>query len=159
MSDSLWPQGLQHSRILYPPLSPGVCSDSCPLSWWCHPTISSSIVAFSTCPQSFPASGSFPVSWVFSSELAVCIRFQSIGTSALGTVLPMNIQGWFSLGLTGLISLLSKGLLQESSLGPQFESINSLALRLCDPALTFIPDYWKDHLTRWTFVSKLVSAF
>ena len=83
---------------------PEFAHDSCPLSWWCHPTISSSVVAFSTCPQSFPASGSFPVSWVFASGS------QSIGTSASGTVLPMNFQGWFPLGLTGLISLLSKGL-------------------------------------------------
>ena len=83
---------------------PEFAHDSCPLSWWCYPTISSSVVAFSTCPQSFPASGSFPVSWVFVSGS------QSIGTSASGTVLPMNFQGWFPLGLTGLISLLSKGL-------------------------------------------------
>ena len=82
--------------------SPGVCSNSCPLSQWCHPTISSSVVPFSSCPQSFPASGSFPVSQTFASG------GQSIGASA--SVLPMNSQGWFPLGLTGLISLLSKGL-------------------------------------------------
>ena len=84
-----------------PPLSPGVCSDSCPLSWWCHPTISSSVAPFSSCPQSFPAPGSFPMSQLFTS------RGQSIGASA--SVLPMNVQGWFPLGWTGWISLQSKG--------------------------------------------------
>ena len=82
-------------------LPDGVCSNSCPLSWWCNLTISSSVTPFS-CPQSFPASGSFPVSWLFASG------GQSIDASA--SVLPMNIQGWFPLGLTSLISLLSKGL-------------------------------------------------
>ena len=80
-----------------------VCSDSCPLSWWCHPTISSSVIIFSSCPQSFPASGSFPRSRLFASG------GQSFGASAAASVLPMNIQGWFPLGLTHLISLLSKG--------------------------------------------------
>ena len=84
--------------------SPGVYSNSCPLTRWCHPTISSSVVPFSSCLQSFPASGSFPVSWLFMSG------GQSIGASASASVLPMNIQGWFLLGLTGLISFLSKGL-------------------------------------------------
>ena len=100
VSDSLWPHGLQHTRL--PSLSPGVCSSSCPLNWWCHPTISSSALLFSSCPQSFLASGSFPVSHLFASG------GQSIGASTL--VLPMNIQVWFPLGLIGLISLLSKGL-------------------------------------------------
>ena len=81
-----------------------VCSDSCPLSQWCHPTISSSVGPFSCCLQSFPASGSFPMSQLFPSG------GQSIGASASALVLPMNIQGWFLLGLTGLICLLSKGL-------------------------------------------------
>ena len=80
----------------------GVCTDSCPLSQWCHPTISSSVAFFSSCPQGFPASGSFPISWFFASG------GQIIGASA--SVLPMNIQGWFTLGVTGLISWLSKGL-------------------------------------------------
>ena len=104
MSNSLWPPGLQHTRLTCPSLYPGVCSDSYPLSRWCHPTISSSVIPFSSCPQSFPASGSFPMSWLFASG------GQSVGASALVSVLPMNIQGWFPLGLTGLISLLSKGL-------------------------------------------------
>ena len=103
-SNSLQPHGLLLARLPSPSLSPGVCSDSCPLNPWCHPTISSSVAPFSSCLQSFPASGSFPVSWLFTSG------GQSIGTSALASVLPMNIQGWFPLGLIGLISLLSKGL-------------------------------------------------
>ena len=100
----LWPHRLQHTRLLCPPLSPGICSDSWPneLSWWCHPTISSSVAPFSICLQSFPASGSFPVSRLFTSG------GQSIGASA--SVLPMNIQSWFPLGWTGWISLQSKGL-------------------------------------------------
>ena len=101
--DSLWPHGLQHGRLPCLSLSPRVCSNSCPLSWWGHPTISSSVTLFSSCPQSFPASGSFPVSQLFASG------GQSIGISASASVLPMNIQGWFLLGLTGFISLQSKG--------------------------------------------------
>ena len=104
MSDSLWPHGLQHTRLPCPSPSPGVCLYSCPLSRWCHPTISSSVVPFSSCPQSFPASGSFPMSQLFVSG------GQRIGVSASASVLPMNIQGWFPLGWTGLISLQSKGL-------------------------------------------------
>ena len=104
MSDSLWSHGLQHARLLCPSLSPGVCSNSCPLSWWCHPTISSSVAPFSSCPWSFPPSGSFPMSHLFISG------GQSTGASTSASVLPMNIQSWFPLGLTGLISLLSKGL-------------------------------------------------
>ena len=91
--------GLQHARLPCPSLSPRVCSNSCPLSWWCHSTISSSVVTLSLCSQSFPASGSFSISWLFESG------GQSVGASA--SVLPMNIQGWFPLGLTGLVSLLS----------------------------------------------------
>ena len=97
MSDSLWPRGLQHTRSLCPLPTPRACSNSCPLSQWCHPTISSSISPLSSCPQSFPASGSFPMNQFFASG------GQSIGVSA--SVLPMNIQSWFPLGLTGLISL------------------------------------------------------
>ena len=102
MSDSLQPLGLQHSRPSYSSLSPGVCSNSCPLSQWCHPTILSPAALFSFCLQSFPASTSFPMSQLFASG------DQSIGASASASVL--NIQGWFPLGLTGLISLKSKGL-------------------------------------------------
>ena len=104
MSNSLWPHGLQHARLPYPSPTPGACSNSCPLSWWCHPTLSSSVVPLSSCLQSSPASGSFPTSWLFASG------GQNIGSSASASVLPMNIQDWFPLGLTGLISLQSKGL-------------------------------------------------
>ena len=102
ISDSLRPHGLQHARPPCPSPAPGVYSNSCPLSWWCHPTISSSV--FSSCLQSFPASGSFPMSQLFASG------GQSIGVSASASVLPMSIQDWFPLGFTALISLLSKGL-------------------------------------------------
>ena len=104
MSDSLQPHGLQHARLPCPSPTPVAYSNSCPSSWWCHSTISSSVVPFSSCLQSFPASGSFPVSQFFTSG------GQSIGVSALASVLPMNIQDWFPWGLTGLISLQSKGL-------------------------------------------------
>ena len=96
LSDSLWPHGLQHARLPCLSLPPRVCSNSCPLSRGCHPTISSSVVPFSSCLQSFPASGSFPMSRLFA------WGGQSIGASALA--LPMNIQGWFPLRLTSLIS-------------------------------------------------------
>ena len=102
VSDFLWPHEMQHTRLPCPSLSPGICSNSCPLSQWCHPTISSSgtpTPPFSSCPQSFPALGSFPMSQLFTSG------GQCIGASA--SVLPMNIQDWFPLGLTGLISLKS----------------------------------------------------
>ena len=104
VSDSLWPHGLQHTRLPCPSPTPRVYSNSCPLSQWCHPTISSSVVPFSSHLQSFPASGSFLMSQFFSSD------GQSIGVSASASVLPMNIQGWFHLGWTGWISLQSKGL-------------------------------------------------
>ena len=104
ISDSLPSHGLQHARLPCPSLSPRVCSNSYPLNWWCHTTISFSVVPFSSCLQSFPASESFPMSQFFTSG------GQSIGASASASVLPMNIQDWFPLGFTGLISLLSKGL-------------------------------------------------
>ena len=104
MSNSLWPHGLQHTRPPCSSSSPGACSNSCPLSWWCHPIISSFVVPFSSCFQSFPASGSFLMSQFFASGR------QSIGASASVSVLPMNIQNWFPWGLTTLISLQSKGL-------------------------------------------------
>ena len=101
---NLWPQGLQHSRLPYPSPSPGAFSNSCPLSWWCHPTMSSFFTPFSSCPQSFPASGSFPMIKLSASG------GQIIGVSALASVVLINIQEWFPLGLIGLISLLYKGL-------------------------------------------------
>ena len=103
MSNSLQPHGLQHSKLPCPSPSLRVASNSCPLSWWGHPTISSSVVPFS-CPQSCTASRSFPMNWLFA------WGGQSIGASVSPLVLPMNIQGWFPLGLAGLISLPSKGL-------------------------------------------------
>ena len=104
MSDSLRPNGLQHARPPCPPPTPAACSNSCPLSQWCHPTISSSVVPFSSHLQSFSASGSFQMSQFFASG------GQTIGVSASTSVLPMNIQDWFPLGLTGWISLQPKGL-------------------------------------------------
>ena len=95
--------GLQHARPSYPSLSPRVCPSSFPLNQWCYPAVSSSAALFSFCLQSFPASRSFPMSWLFASG------GQSIGASASALVLPMHIQGWFPLGLTSLISFLSKG--------------------------------------------------
>ena len=100
---TLRPHGLQHTRLPCPSPTPRACSNSCPLSWWCHATISPSVVPFSFL-QSFPASGSFLMSWLFTSGS------QSTGPSASASVLPMNVQDWFPLGLTGLISLQSKGL-------------------------------------------------
>ena len=121
VSDSLGPHEPQHTRPPCPSPAPGVHPNSCPLSRSCHPTISFSVAPFSSCPQSFPAPGSFQMSQLFA------LDGQSIGASA--SVRPMNIQGLFPLGLTGLISLLSKGIL-ESSPTPQFESISSSMLSL-----------------------------
>ena len=108
MSNSWQPHEPQYVRPPYPSPTPRVYPNSCPLSWWCHPmrwdAISCSVVPFSSCLQFFPASGSFPMSQLFTSG------GQNIGASASASVLPMNIQGWFPLGLTGLISLQSKGL-------------------------------------------------
>ena len=104
VSDSLQPHGLQQARPPCPSPTPGVYSNSCPSSQWCHPTISSSVVPFSPCPQSFPASCSFPTSQFFTSGS------QSIGVSTSASVLPTSIQDWSPLGWTGWISLQSKGL-------------------------------------------------
>ena len=111
MSDSLRPHGLQHARFLCPPLTPRVCSDLCPLSWWYYLTISSSVASLLFFLQPFPASGSFSMSWLFVSG------GQSIEASA--AVLPMNSQGWFPLGLTSLIFLQSRGFLRVNPKGNQ----------------------------------------
>ena len=133
----LWPRGLQHVRLPCLSTSPGACSNSCPLSWWCHPTISSCVVPFSSCLQSFPASGSFPVNQLFTSG--------GQSTEASASVLPINTQDSSPLG--GLVgSPCSPRDSQESSPEPQFKSINSLVLSfLYGPALTSIHDYWKNH--------------
>ena len=135
MSSSLRPHKLQHTRLLYPSLSPWVWSNLCPLSQWCHPTLSSSVTPLSSCPQSFPESGSFRMSWLLASG------GQSIGASTSASVLLMNIQGWFPLGLTSLIPLQLKGLSRDSS------SITAQKCQLLDllygPTLTY--DYWKNH--------------
>ena len=139
MSNSLRPCGLQHSRPHCLSPTPGAYSVSCPSSQWCHPTISSSVVPFSSRLQSFPASVSFQMSQFFPSG------GQIIGVSASSSVLPMNIQDWFPLEWAGWISLLSKGLSRVFS-KPQFKSINSSALSfLYSPILTSIHDYWKNH--------------
>ena len=136
---TLRPHGLQHTRLPCPSPTPRACSNSCPSSQWCHPTISYSVIPFSSCLQSFPASEFFPVSQFFASG------GQSIGVSASASVLPMNIQDWFTLGLSGLISCSPRDY-QESSLTPQFKSINSLVLSfLYGPILTCIHDYWQNH--------------
>ena len=143
MPHHLLSQGLQHTRLPCPSPSPGVCSNSCPLSWWCHLTISSSVIYFFL--QSFSASGSFLISQLFISGGL------SIGVSASVSVLPMNIQDWLPLGLTSLIlgtlkSLGSPRESQESSPTPQFKRISSSALSLLHGlTLTSIHDYWKNH--------------
>ena len=146
---SLWLHGLQHARLLCPPLSPRVCSNSCPLNQWCYVTISFSATPWSFCFQSFPASGSFPLSQLFTSG------GQSIGASA--TVLPVNIQGWFPLGLIGLISMQSKGFSRV------FSSPTIWKHQFVDSAFFMVQ---LSHLymtgqtialTRWTFVSKVMS--
>ena len=134
VSNSLWPHGLQHAKLPCLSLSPRVYWNSCPLSWWCYLTISFSAAFFSFCLQAFTMSGSFPMSWLFT------LGGQSIGASA--SVLPVNVQDWFPLGWTGLISLWSKGLSLLSSPAPQFKSNNSSGPSLLyGPTLTSIHDY------------------
>ena len=139
VSDSLQPHVLQHTRLPCPSPTPGVYSNSRPLSQWCHPTISSSVVPFSSYLQSIPASGSFPMSQFFTSD------DKSIGVSGSASVLSMNIQDWFPLdGLVG--SPCSPRDSQESSPTPQLKSITSSMLSfLYSPTLTSIHDYWKNH--------------
>ena len=135
VSDSLRPHG--HAKPPCPSPSPKACSNSCPLSWWCHPTISSSVIPFSSCLQSFPASGSFPMSWLFTSG------GQKIGASASASVFPMNIQSWFPLGWL-VWSPCQPRDSQESSSAQQFKSIDSSVLSfLYGPTHTSIHDYWK----------------
>ena len=129
MSNFLQPHELQHARLPCPSPTPRACSNSCPSNQWCHPTIWSSVIPFSSCLQSFPASGSFQMSQLFASG------GQSTGASASTSVLPMNIQDWFPCNPRDS---------QESSPTPQFKSINSSTLSfLYSPTLTSIHDYWK----------------
>ena len=138
VSDSLQPHESQHARPPCPSPTPGVYPNPCPSSRWCHPAISSSVIPFSR-PQSFPASGSFQMSQLFT------IGGQSIGVSASASVLPMNIQDWVPVGWTGWISFCLRNS-PESSPTLQFKSINSSALSfLYSPTLTSIHDYWKNH--------------
>ena len=138
MSNSLWSHEPQHARLPCPSPTPGVYSNSCPLSRWCHPTISSSVVLFS-CPKSLPASGSFPMSQLFT------WGGQSIGVSALASVLPMNTQDWSPSEWTGWISLHSKGLSRVfSNTTVQKHQLSALSL-LHSPTLTSIHDHRKNH--------------
>ena len=152
VSDSLWPHALQHARPPCPSPTPRAYSNSCPLSWWCHPTISSFVVPFSSCLLSFPASGSFQMRQFFTS----CT--QSIGLSAAVSVLPMNIQDWFPLGWTGWISLESKGLsslLQHHSLKASILRLSAFfTVQLSHPYMIIGKTI---ALTRQTFVGKIMS--
>ena len=150
MSDSLQPHRLQYARVPWPSPTPGVCSNSCPLSWWCHPTISSSDVPFSSCFQSFPASGSFQMSQFFTSGG----QSTRASASASASAFPVNIQGWFPLGLTALVSLQSKEL---KSLQQHHSSKASILwpsaffmVQLSHPYMTTGKTI---ALTIWTFVS------
>ena len=181
MSNPLKPHGLQPARLPCPWLSPWIGSNSCPLSWWCHPTSSCSVTPFSFCPQSFPASGSFPMSpsnllyfmsiesLMLSNHLILChpillpsiflnirnsgsfpvsLLFasggRSIGVSTLAIVLPMNIQNWFPLESTGLVFLLSKGLLRVFSSTTIWKHQFFITQTFLCPTLTSIHDYWKN---------------
>ena len=138
MSDSLWPHELQHARPPCPSPTPGIYSNSCPSSQWCHPAISSSIVPFSSCPQSLPASGSFPMSQLFA------WGGQNIGVSASASLLPVNTQDWPPLGWTGWISLQSKGLSRVFS-NISVQKHEFFGIQLSSPTLTSIHDHWKNH--------------
>ena len=152
MTDSLRPYRLQHTKPLCPSPTPRVYSNSCPLSRWCHPTISSSVVSFSSHLQFFPASGSFQVSQFFA------WGGQSIGVSATAAVLPTNTQDWFPLELTGWISLQSKGLSRVFSNTTvqkhQFFGTQLFIVQLSHPYMTTGKTI---ALTRQTFVGKVMS--
>ena len=143
-SDSLQHHRLQHTRLPWPSPSLKVYSNSCPLSWWCHPTISFSVVPFSSYPQPFTASGSFPMSQFFASG------GQSIGASALASVLPMSIQGWFPFGLTGLISLPSKGLSRVFS----SSTIQKHQFCLFEPCSIIVTHSVRQKISSWGYWQK-----
>ena len=147
MFDSLCPHGLQHARLPCPSLSPRVCSNSCPLSQWCHPTISSSAACFYSCSNLSQHQGLFKwVSWPASGG-------QSIGASTSASVLPMNIQGWFPLGLTGLIFLLSKGLSRVFSSTTVLQHSAFFMVQLSHPYLTALHIFDSTVLCRQSDVS------
>ena len=153
MSNSLWPHGLQHTRLPCLSPTPGTCTDSCPLSWWCHPTISSSVIPFSSHLQSFPASGSLPRNQFFASG------GPRIGVSASASVLPMSIQGWFPLRWTGWISLQFKGLSRVfSNTTVQKHQFFGTQLSLYSNSHIHTWTTGKNiALTRWTFLGKVMS--
>ena len=138
ISDSLWPHGLQHTTPPCPSPTPGIYSNSCPSSRWCHPAISSSVIPFSSCPQSLPASESFPMSQLFT----WC--GQSIGVSPLASVLPVNTQGWSPLEWAGWISLQSKGLSRVFS-NTTVQKHQFFGSFLHSPTFTSIHDHRKHH--------------
>ena len=146
MSDSLWPHGLQHARLPCPSLSPGVCSSSCPMSQWWHPTISSSVVPFSSCPQSLPAS-------VISNESVLCIRWPKYWNFSFSISPSNEYPGLISFRIDLFDLLAVQGTL-KSSPAPQFKSISSLALSLLyGPTLISVHDYWKNHSFLYTDLS------
>ena len=153
VSYSLWSHGLQHTRPPCPSPTPGVYSNSCPLSRWCHSTITSSVVPFSSCLQSFPASGSFPMSPFFASG------GQKIGVSASASVLPMNIQDWFPLGWTAWISLSSKGLSRvfSSTTVLKYQFLWHSAFFIVQLSHPYVTTGKTIVLTRRTFVGKVMS--
>ena len=154
MSNSFRPYGPQHVRLPWHSPTLGPCLNSCPLNRWCHPTISPSVIPFSSCLRSFPASGSFSMSWLFASG------GQSIGASSSASALPMNIQGWFPLGLTGLISFCPRDFLrvfsnttvQKHQLLDTQPSIKDV--QLSHPYMTAVKTI---ALTIWTIVGKTMS--
>ena len=150
MSNSLQPHESQHNRPPCPSPTPGVHPNSCASSQWCHPAISSSVVPFSSCPQSLPESGSFPMNQLFA------WGGQSIGVSASASVLPMKIQDWFPFGWTGWISLQSKGLTKVSNTTVQKHQFFGAQLSLWSNSQIYT---WllEKPLTRWIFVSKVMS--
>ena len=151
VSDFLQPHVLQHARLpCYSP-SPGACSNSCPLSWWCHPIFSSSVVPFSSCLLSFPAWGSFPMSQLFPSG------GQSTGASALASVLPMNTQDWFPLGWLDLLAVQGtlKSLLQHH--GSKASILRCSAFFTVQLSHSYMTTGKTIALTRWTFVGKVMS--
>ena len=151
MSDTVQLSGLQQARLLRPSLLSGICKNSCPLNWWCYPTTSSSVAPFSYCLQSFLASGSFPLSWLFASG------GQSVGISASASILLGNIQGWFHLGLTACISLQSTGLSRVFS-NTTVQKHQFFRVSLQRDKETFLHYWWECKLMQslWRTVSRFL---